>query len=96
MISITPGFENLQEGSRTLGFVCKEVVNLGDRAVESDDIDAMIGSIQDQVLAHDGQANKAEVSSGSMVSKLSLSLCAEASARARRYQLQQGALCSMG
>jgi hypothetical protein len=44
------------------------VVNLRDGTVESDDIETVISSVQDQVLAHDSQANEAEISSGFMIS----------------------------
>lgn len=52
----------------TLGLICEEVVNLGDGSVEGDNIETVISSIEDQVLAHDGQANEAEISSGDIVS----------------------------
>ena len=55
-------------GAHTLSLVGKEVVHLRNGTVESDDIKAVISSVQDQVLAHDGQANKAKVSSGFIVS----------------------------
>lgn len=55
----------------TLRLICKEVVNLRNSTVESDHINTVISSVKDQVLAHDGQANKAEVSSGRIVSRLS-------------------------
>jgi hypothetical protein len=44
------------------------VVNLGNSAVESDDIEAVISSVQDQILTHNGQADEAEISSGFIVS----------------------------
>jgi len=52
----------------TLGLVGKESINLGDGTVESNDIEAVISSVQDQVLAHDSQADEAEISSGFIVS----------------------------
>jgi hypothetical protein len=57
----------------TLGLVCKEFVDLGNGTVEGDDIDTMVGSVEDQVLTHDSQANEAEISSGHIVSDLSSS-----------------------
>jgi hypothetical protein len=38
------------------------MIDLGDRAVEGNDFEAMVGGVHDQVLAHDGQANEAEIS----------------------------------
>lgn len=52
----------------TLGLVGKESINLGDGTVESNDIEAVISSVQDQVLAHDSQADEAEISSRFIVS----------------------------
>jgi hypothetical protein len=46
------------------------VVNLGDGTVEGHDVETVIGGVEDQVLAHDGQANKAEITSGDIVSFL--------------------------
>jgi len=48
------------------------VVNLGDCTVESDNLVAVISGVQDQVLAHDGQADEAEISSRSIVSDRSM------------------------
>lgn len=48
----------------TLGLVLEEVVNLADSAVESNNVEAMVGSVEDQVLAHDGKTNEAEISTG--------------------------------
>ena len=56
----------------TLGLVCQEVVNLGDCTVESDNLVAVISGVQDQVLAHNGQADEAEISSRSIVSVRSM------------------------
>lgn len=52
----------------TLGLICEEVVNLGDGSVECNDIETVIGGVEDQILAHDGQANEAEISSRTIVS----------------------------
>ena len=52
----------------TLGLIGKEVVNLGDSSVESNDFVAMISSVENQVLAHHGQADQTEISSGFIVS----------------------------
>jgi len=45
-----------------LGLVLEEAVNLGDSAVESNNIEAVVGSVEDQVLTHDGQTDETEVS----------------------------------
>lgn len=57
-----------EELEHTLCLVGKELVNLGDGSVEGNDIGSVIGSIENQVLTHDGQADEAEISSGSIVS----------------------------
>jgi hypothetical protein len=44
-----------------LGLVGQEGVDLGDCSVEGHDSEAVISHIEDQVLAHDGQANEAEI-----------------------------------
>lgn len=48
----------------TLGLVLEEAVDLGNGSVEGDDGEAMIGSIENQVLAHDGKANETEITTG--------------------------------
>lgn len=58
----------LCSGFLTLGLVCKEVVNLGNGSVEGNDIETVIRSVENQVLAHNGQANEAEVTSRTIVS----------------------------
>lgn len=45
-----------------LGLVVQEAVNLGDGTVEGDDGEAVVGGVEDQVLAHDGQTDETEVS----------------------------------
>ena len=59
----------------TLGFICKEVVDLGDCAVERNDIDSVVSSVENQILPHDSEADKAEISSGNIVSILSFAVC---------------------
>jgi hypothetical protein len=51
-------------GLSTFCFVLKELVYFGDGTVEGNDFEAMVGSIHDQVLAHDGQTNKAKITTG--------------------------------
>ena len=46
----------------TLCLIFKEAVDLGDCSVESDDLETVIRGVHDQVLAHDGQADEAEIS----------------------------------
>jgi hypothetical protein len=48
----------------TFCFICQEAINFGDGTIEGDDFEAMVGSIHDQVLAHDGQTNKAKITTG--------------------------------
>jgi len=45
----------------TLGLVLQESVDLGDGSVEGNDSETMIGSIQDQVLAHNGQTDETKI-----------------------------------
>ena len=52
----------------TLGLVGQEVVNLGDCSVECNDFVAMVSGVENQVLAHHGQADQTEISSGCIVS----------------------------
>ena len=58
----------LGNGQLTLGLICEEMIDLGDSSVEGNNVETVISSIEDQVLAHDGQANEAEISSGGIVS----------------------------
>lgn len=51
----------------TLGLVGEEAVNLGGGTVEGADLEAVVGNVHDQVLAHDGQTDEAEISTGNMV-----------------------------
>ena len=46
----------------SLGLVLKELVDLGDGTVEGNDGVTVVGSVEDQVLAHDRKANETEVS----------------------------------
>lgn len=48
----------------TLGFVLKESVNLCNGTVEGDNGETVVGSIEDQVLTHDGQTDETKVSTG--------------------------------
>ncbi len=45
-----------------LGFVGEEIVHLGDGAVEGHDGEAVVVHVQNEVLAHDGQADQCDVS----------------------------------
>jgi hypothetical protein len=54
--------------SFTLSLVRQEVVNLGDSSVECNDIITMVSGVENQVLAHHGQADQSEISSGGIVS----------------------------
>ena len=46
----------------TFCLIFKKTIDLVRGAVKGADCEAMIGNVQDQVLAHDGQANEAEIS----------------------------------
>jgi hypothetical protein len=52
----------------TLGLIGKEVVHLGDSSVESNDFVPVVSGVENQVLAHHGQADQTEISSGFIVS----------------------------
>jgi hypothetical protein len=45
----------------TLGLILEEAIDLGHGAVEGHDSEAVISSIEDEVLSHDSKANEAEV-----------------------------------
>lgn len=49
--------------SQTFGLICKKTVNLFHSTIENRDDKFMICRIQYQILAHYGQADKAEISS---------------------------------
>ena len=46
----------------TLSLVGKEVINLADSAVESNNVESMVSSVEDQVLSHDSKTDEAEIS----------------------------------
>lgn len=48
----------------TLGLVVQETVDLGSGTVEGADGETVISRVEDQVLAHDGQTDKTEISTG--------------------------------
>ena len=56
-----PFLQEVPNCDRTLGFVLQESVHLLNGPIESHDGEAMVGSVHDQVLAHDGQTNEAEI-----------------------------------
>lgn len=45
----------------TLSLVLEESVDLGDGSVKGNDSETMVGSIQDQVLAHNGQTDETKI-----------------------------------
>lgn len=45
----------------TLGLILEEAVDLGDGTVEGNNGEAVIRSVENQVLAHDSQADEAEI-----------------------------------
>ena len=48
----------------TFCFVRDETVHFRDGTIEADDLETVVGSIQDEILTHDGQADEAEISTG--------------------------------
>lgn len=50
--------------SSTLGLILEEAVDLGNRSVEGNDGETVIGSVEDQILAHDRKANETEITTG--------------------------------
>lgn len=62
--------ENVETGSfnsvkLTLGLVLQETIDLGGCTVVSANGEAVISNVQNQVLAHDGQTDEAEISTRS-------------------------------
>ena len=51
-------------GGRTFSFIIQEAIDLVDGTVEDDNVEVVIGHIQDQILAHNGQTYEAEVTTG--------------------------------
>lgn len=49
---------------RTFGFVIQETIDFEDSPIEDHDSEIMIGNIQNQILTHNGQTNKTEVTTG--------------------------------
>jgi hypothetical protein len=57
------------------------VVDLRNSTVESNNVNSVVGGIENQILSHDSEANKAEISSRSIVSMLSFVGCVRDPAR---------------
>lgn len=55
---------DFSSGGPTLGLIGEESVNLGDGTVEGHDSEAVVSNVENQVLAHDGQTDETEVSTG--------------------------------
>lgn len=49
---------------RTFGFICKKPVDLCHGAVKYYNSEAVVCHIHDEILAHDGQADEAKISTG--------------------------------
>ena len=47
--------------SDTFGFIGKEAIDFGNCSVESENLELVVRRIHDEILAHDGQANEAEI-----------------------------------
>ena len=52
-------------GPRTFGLVFHKPVDLGNGPIEGTDGESMVGHVQDQVLTHNGQTDKAHICTGS-------------------------------
>lgn len=48
----------------TFCFVFQEAVDFGDGSVKCNHFETVVGGVHDKILAHDGQANQAEVTTG--------------------------------
>lgn len=55
-------------GRLTLSLVCDEVVHLGHGPVKCHNVESMVSGVENQILAHDGQANEAKITSSHIVS----------------------------
>lgn len=69
----------------TFGFIGQKAVDLGDGAVESDDIKAVVGRVEDQILAHDGQSNETKVSAIKARESVHASHCTSQRITSRTY-----------
>ena len=49
------------------------MVDFGGCPIEGDDVESMVGSVENNVLSHDSETNKAEISAGRIVSIVLLS-----------------------
>ena len=49
---------------RTFSLILQETVNLGNGTIEGNDGEFVVSDVHDQVLAHDGQTDEAEVTTG--------------------------------
>lgn len=56
--------QNCSEYRQTFGFVSKKAVDLQYGTIEDCDGELVIGHIQDQILAHDGQPDESKISTG--------------------------------
>ncbi len=54
----------LAVSEHTLGLVLEEAVNLADGTVEGNNVESMVGDVQNQVLSHDSETDEAEISTG--------------------------------
>lgn len=55
---------DLSDELSTFGLILHESVHFRDGTVEGDHSETMVGSIQDQILAHDGQTYEAKIATG--------------------------------
>jgi hypothetical protein len=48
----------------TLGFILEEAIDFGNGSVEGHNGETMVGSVENQILAHDRKANETEITTG--------------------------------
>ena|SRR5438477_9075915 len=46
---------------RAFGFLTEKLIDFGDGAVEGDDLEAVVVHVEDEVLAHDSQADESNI-----------------------------------
>ena len=61
-VSRSEGRDASWQSELTLGLILKEAVNLGGCAVVGANSEAVVSSVKDQVLTHNGQTDKTEIS----------------------------------
>ena len=72
----------------TFGLVLKEAVDLGDSSVEGNYGEAMVGGIQNQVLAHDRKADETEITTGFRLRRANLEVGQSRTKSASRLSME--------